>query len=245
MGSANAADATAVHMADVRFTWPGRNSFALSVAGFFLGRGERLLLTGPSGSGKSTLLSLIAGVVRPDEGSVEVLGTRLEGMSGPARDRFRAEHQGIVFQMFNLLPYLTVMDNVLLPLRFAPGRRQRAEARSGSAREEARRMLDHLHLEPALARQRAATLSVGQQQRVAAARALIGSPEIVIADEPTSSLDRDHPAAFIGLLSAELARSGATLLMVSHDPSLRHSFDRVLPVHDVVVAPRADVGRAV
>ncbi|MDX1540866.1 MAG: ATP-binding cassette domain-containing protein [Geminicoccaceae bacterium] len=234
----------AIRLEHVRFVWPGRTDFVLEVPLFEVGRGERLLLTGPSGSGKSTLLSLIAGVIVPGSGSVQVLGHRLEALGGPARDRFRAANLGIIFQMFNLLPYLSVLDNVLLPLSFAPARRARAEEHRGR-REEAGRLLARLEVEPALWHEHAATLSVGQQQRVAAARALIGRPEIVIADEPTSALDRDRQHAFLELLMNELAQSGGTLLMVSHDQSLTPRFERVLGLADVVRQERsAAIGRA-
>lgn len=217
-----------VAMEGVDFVWPGRRPFGLAIETFRVERGERLLLVGPSGSGKSTLLSLLCGVVAPRSGIVRVLGTDLAALRGPARDRFRAEHVGIIFQMFNLLPYASVIDNVLLPLAFAKGRRHRAGDAEGGVSGEARRLLNALGLdrEP-LDGRAAATLSVGQQQRVAAARALIGSPEIVVADEPTSALDRGRQKAFLDLLFAEIARVGATLVMVSHDETLAPLFDRV------------------
>ena len=117
-----------VEMTDVVFTWPGRNAFTLSIDGFTLKKGERLLLIGPSGSGKSTFLSLLAGIVTPQRGVIDVLGTDIASLRGAARDRFRAEHFGIIFQMFNLLPYGSVIDNVVLPLSFSATRRKRAEA---------------------------------------------------------------------------------------------------------------------
>jgi len=222
-----AAAAPAVAVAGVRFAWPGRASFALAVDWFEVAPGERLLLTGPSGSGKSTLLGLLCGVVVPDRGRVEVLGTDLAALSGAARDRFRAAHLGVIFQMFNLLPYLSVLDNVLLPLSFAPERRARAGGAAAAA--EARRLLARLGLEAdGVARQQAARLSVGQQQRVAAARALVGAPAVVVADEPTSALDRDTQQAFLDLLFAEVARAGASLVMVSHDVALGRRFDRTV-----------------
>ena len=107
-------------MTDVVFTWPGRNAFTLSIDRFTLHKGERLLLIGPSGSGKSTFLSLLAGIVTPQRGTIDVLGTDIARLRGAARDRFRAEHLGIIFQMFNLLPYGSVIDNVVLPLAFSP-----------------------------------------------------------------------------------------------------------------------------
>jgi putative ABC transport system ATP-binding protein len=229
-----------VRMADVAFAWPGRHSFSLTVDRFALHRGEGLLLTGPSGSGKSTFLSLLCGILAPQSGRIDILGTDLTRLSASARDAFRAEHFGIIFQMFNLLPYASVVDNVLLPLSFAPRRRQRATARS-TAEDEAVRLLGRLGLEPHLARGRsAANLSVGQQQRVAVARALIGRPELIVADEPTSALDRDRQAAFLDLLFTEAREAGATLIMVSHDESLAARFDRVLRLDEIAVAAHGD-----
>lgn len=214
-------------MAGVRFAWPGRSPFHLAVDRLEIARGERLLLTGPSGSGKSTLLSLLCGVVSPAQGRIEVLGTDIAPLPGPARDRFRAAHLGIIFQTFNLLPYLSALDNVLLPLRFSPERRARA-----GGREEARRLLDRLGLAE-LAGQQASRLSVGQQQRVAAARALIGRPEIIVADEPTSALDHDRQQDFLDLLLTEAVAAGSSVVMVSHDRSLAPLFDRAVPLEQV------------
>jgi putative ABC transport system ATP-binding protein len=225
-----------VRLEGVRFAWPGRDAFAIAVDRFSVPARQRLLLIGPSGSGKSTFLSLLCGILAPQSGSIAVLGTDITKLGASARDGFRAEHFGIIFQMFNLLPYGTVIDNVLLPLRFAPGRRKRATAAT-SAEEEAARLLGRLGLEAKLARGRsAANLSVGQQQRVAAARALIGSPEIIVADEPTSALDRNRQAAFLDLLFNEAAAAGATLIMVSHDESLAPRFDRVLRLGEIATA---------
>jgi len=230
------AEATpAIDLADARFAWGRRESaFRLDIPRFRVGRGERVLLVGPSGSGKSTLLNLVCGTLTADEGRVAVLGEDLGRLSGRARDRFRAEHIGVVFQMFNLLPYLSILDNVLLPLSFAPTRRRRAEAGEGGAAGEARRLVGALGLDlSSLSGNSAAQLSVGQQQRVAAARALIGGPEIVIADEPTSALDADARGAFLDLLFAEVGRAGATLLMVSHEEAFARHFDRLVRLSDL------------
>jgi len=228
----------AVSFSGVRYTWPGSSPFTLSIESFALAEGERLLLLGPSGSGKSTFLSLLAGIVAPDEGSVDVLGTDMAKLSGAARDRFRVEHFGIIFQMFNLLPYASIVDNVLLPLRFSPARRKRVEA-EGTLDEVASRMLGALGLDPiVVATAKAAGLSVGQQQRVAAARALIGAPQIVVADEPTSALDRNTEGAFLDLLFTESATAGASVIMVSHDEGLGQYFDRVVRLDEIAVATR-------
>jgi putative ABC transport system ATP-binding protein len=222
-----------IRLAALRFAWPGRRSFSLAIDGFGLPATKRMLLIGPSGSGKSTFLSLLCGIVAPMSGTIHILDTDITGLSSAARDAFRAEHIGIIFQMFNLLPYGTVIDNVLLPLNFAPLRRKRVTAK-GDAQDEALRLLTRLGLEPHLMRgAAAANLSVGQQQRVAAARALIGNPEIVVADEPTSALDRDRQAAFLDLLFTEVAKAGATLIMVSHDESLAPRFDRVVRLDEI------------
>jgi putative ABC transport system ATP-binding protein len=223
-----------IDLEDVRFAWPGRNAFALQITRFVVERGQKLLVVGPSGSGKSTLLGLISGIVVPGTGRVRVLDTDLPALGGAARDAFRAAHLGIIFQLFNLVPYLSVLDNVLLPIRFAPSRRARALGRGGTAEGEARRLLERLGLDAEqVAAQPASTLSVGQQQRAAAARALIGTPEIVIADEPTSALDRDRQKNFLELLFGEVSRVGATLVMVSHDDSLAPRFDAVVALAEI------------
>lgn len=226
------AAAPAVLLSGLAYAWPGRETFALEVDAFRLERGERLLVLGRSGGGKSTLLGLLAGVLKPARGTIELLGTDIARLSGTRRDRFRAEHCGIVFQMFNLLPYASALDNALLPLAFAPERRRRVRA-DGAERETALAILAALGLDGPLATDTAAAeLSVGQQQRVAAARALLGRPEIVIADEPTSALDQGAEEAFLDLLFDQLARSGASLVMVSHDVALAPRFDRVLRLEE-------------
>ena len=218
---------------DVRFRWPGRASFALSVPDFSVMPGETVLLLGESGSGKSTLLSLICGTVLADAGTVQVAGTDLSGLSGGQRDRFRAEQIGMIFQQFNLLPFGTVLDNILLPLRFAPSRRSRV----GDARSEAQNLSKALGL-PDVLSAKASTLSVGQQQRVAVARAMIGRPPVIIADEPTSALDATSQSAFLDLLFDQVRAYGTTLLMVSHDPRLGERFDRVIAMKDIAQIER-------
>ena len=227
-------DGTALSLRNVGFRWPGRQSFRLTVPGFTLQRGETVLLLGESGSGKSTLLSLICGIIVPQEGQVEVDGTSLSSLRAGARDRFRAERIGVIFQQFNLLPYGSVRDNIRLPLRFAPDRRSRA----GDAEAEAARLCTALGLAPELQGAPAGRLSVGQQQRVAVARALIGQPPLIVADEPTSALDARTQDAFLGLLFDQVRAAGSALLMVSHDDRLGARFDRVLRLDDIAQTER-------
>lgn len=224
-----------LRLSNVRFHWPGRTRFALSLSDFAVAKGETVLLLGESGSGKSTLLSLICGTVQAREGTVEVAGKDITTLSGGARDRFRAEQIGVIFQQFNLLPFGTVADNILLPLRFAPERRKRA----GDARAAAVVLCEQLGLPQDVFAARASTLSVGQQQRVAVARALIGQPPLIIADEPTSALDANSQAAFLDLLFEQTAAHGTSLLMVSHDPRLGARFDRVVRMEDIALIERA------
>lgn len=236
---ADAAPRAIVALEGVRFAWPGRNPFALTIAAFSAMAGERLLLLGPSGSGKSTFLSLLCGILKPQAGTIRILGTDIAALSPAARDRFRAEHFGIIFQMFNLLPYGSIVDNVVLPLQFARGRRARA-IEAGGIGSEATRLLGRLGLDADIIEGRsAANLSVGQQQRVAAARALIGRPDIIIADEPTSALDRNRQQSFLDLLFAETRAAGATLIMVSHDETFISRFDRVVRLDEIVARPEA------
>ena len=212
----------------LEFAWESGQTPVLSIASFKVFEKERVFIKGPSGCGKSTLLSLLGGVMLPQSGDIRILDQSLIGLSRGGRDRFRADHIGFVFQMFNLIPYLSVMDNVTLPCRFS-GRRRRRAADQSTVENEALRLLGHLGLNDNTIKAKAATgLSVGQQQRVAVARALIGSPEIVIADEPTSALDTDLRDAFIRLLMADCNANGTTLLFVSHDGELSPHFDRVI-----------------
>lgn len=228
----------AVEIAELRFRWRPDRPWVLDIPSFALAAGERLFLAGPSGSGKSTLLALIAGINLATAGRVTVFGANLADLSGSARDRFRADRLGVIFQMFNLLPYLSVLENATLPCRFSARRRLRAIAAAGSVNAEARRLLVHLGLDnPDLERRTAAELSVGQQQRVAAARALIGRPELIVADEPTSALDTDRRLDFVELLRRECESAGAALLFVSHDRSLAGHFDRVAELPALNAAP--------
>lgn len=229
----SASEPAAVGLRSLRFRWRAGDPDVLALDCLEIARGQRVFLAGPSGSGKTSLLSLIAGVLVPSSGTVEVLGTALETLSAARRDAFRTRHIGMVFQMFNLLPYLSLLENVLLPCRFSEARRQRAASEGRSPAEEARRLLEALDLDPpALAARPVVRLSTGQQQRVAAARALIGRPEIILCDEPTSALDAERQQAFVDLLFREVETAGATLIFASHDLRLAPLFDRVVELHE-------------
>ncbi len=219
---------------DLRFRWSNTTPIVLDIDALQIQQGERVFIAGPSGSGKSTLLSLLAGVVTPQQGEIFVLGQRIDQLSSVKRDHVRSDHIGFIFQMFNLIPYLSVVENVTLPCQFSRRRKTQVLNRASSLQEEALRLLAHLDMaEPELLNRPVTDLSVGQQQRVAAARALIGAPEIVIADEPTSSLDADLREAFVKLLFQECRQGGSTLVFVSHDVFLELFFDRTIRLAEV------------
>lgn len=224
--------APAVLLDDTQFAYT-RGRTVLHVPHLHIERGEKLFIYGPSGSGKTTLLGLIAGVLRADSGNVAVLGSDMTRMSSHQRDALRAAHIGYIFQMFNLIPYLSVEENILLPCRLSRARRARLQGTD--AQEAAHTLARALEIEPLL-HERVTQLSVGQQQRVAAARALIGAPELVVADEPTSALDSDRRERFLELLFERCAAGGSTLVFVSHDRQLQHMFDRAVSLADLNTA---------
>ncbi|WP_298831723.1 ATP-binding cassette domain-containing protein [uncultured Piscinibacter sp.] len=222
-----------IELRALRYAWPRTGHDCLAIDALSVGAGELLFLHGPSGCGKSTLLSLLAGVLLPREGTVSLAGCSWASLPAAARDAHRADHVGYLFQQFNLLPWLSVGENVLLGCRFSRLRAARAAQRSGSPAGQARSLLQHVGLAPALWPRAARELSVGQQQRVAAARALIGRPEVVIADEPTSALDGPLRDGFMDLLIGECRDSGSTLVFVSHDERLARRFDRAVSLPEL------------
>jgi putative ABC transport system ATP-binding protein len=234
--------AVAVDITDLRFRWHAEADDVLDITSLAVNRGEHLFIEGPSGCGKSTLLALIGGVITPNRGSVDVLGQSMSSLGARRRDQLRANHVGFVFQLFNLVPYLSTVQNVTLPCRFSKLRRQRARDSDGSEQAQAERLLGSLNLPLAELRDRPVTeLSIGQQQRVAAARALMGSPEIIIADEPTSALDEGTRERFLELLMRECRQADTTLILVSHDPRLALLFDRQIALQTSNRAATADV----
>lgn len=214
----------AIAISGLRFGF-GSDDDVLAIRELRIPTAQRVFLFGPSGCGKSTLLALVGGVLVPREGAVAVLGKSLAGLKSTARDRIRADHVGFIFQQFNLVPYLSVVENVSLPCRYSRRRLKRAVDADGSLEKSAARLLSALGIGEELRSRKSTDLSVGQQQRVAAARALIGRPELVLADEPTSSLDADRRREFINLLVSECGRADSTVIFVSHDASLATHFD--------------------
>lgn len=223
-----------VQLDKVRFQWPRSTEPVLDIDSFNIQRGERVFLKGPSGSGKTTLLSLIAAVLTPSSGEITVDDVSLNTLHGGQRDQFRVDRIGLVFQQFNLLPFLNVYDNIQLPCRFSKHRRIQACESGATLNAETDRLLRAMHLSPNDIQDRPVTdLSVGQQQRVAVARALIGRPPLIIADEPTSALDTDTRQAFLKLLFNEVQAAGSSLLFVSHDASLASAFDASIDLTEI------------
>lgn len=239
-GAPVAGPSPVVALRDAEYRWRPERPLLL-VPHLEVRAGERVFIGGASGSGKSTLLGLVGGVLKARGGSVRVLGEEFTKLRAPARDRVRADGIGFIFQMFNLLPYLTVIDNVQLPCRFSGLRRARAGGTAAAVRGEAERLLGSLGLgDREIHGRRVTELSIGQQQRVAAARALIGRPALVIADEPTSSLDADARGRFIELLLGECAAADSAVMFVSHDRSLADRFERRVELEQLNQVPRPE-----
>ena len=221
-----------VDVRDVRFRWHGQDKDLLHIPELVINRGEHLFVQGPSGSGKTTLLNLLTGVNLPTDGAITVLGTPLADLSSSRRDQFRADYMGVIFQQFNLLPYLSLLQNVQLSCGFS----RRKWTNAGDVDASSRRLLAYLGLAESLLNQPVSKLSVGQQQRAAVARALMGGPEIVIADEPTSALDSGNRDRFIELLFRETDEQGSTLIFVSHDKHIARQFERVVNLDQINTA---------
>lgn len=226
----------ALRIEDLSFRYDRRAVDAppvVRVGHFELGPGEAALLRGRSGSGKTTLLGLVAGLLEPTLGRVEIAGQDLHALRGAARDRFRGRHLGVVFQTFNLLHGLSARENVLAGMMFSDIPRGEHNARALA-------LLERLGLERVDARPEA--LSVGQQQRVAVARAVAARPTLVLADEPTASLDPENADAAIELIKEACAEAGAALLCVSHDPAAAAHFGRVEDLAMLAGAPAGAAG---
>ena len=215
----------------VRFYWSKKSNFKIFVPNLEIKKGEKVLLLGESGSGKTTLLSLMCGFLNPLSGNISINGNTINQLSSKTRDEYRADNIGIIFQQFNLLPYANVVDNVLLPLYFSKVRSNNVS----NKKEKVIELFKQLRLPDDIAQFRASSLSMGQQQRVAVARALIGNPSLIIADEPTSSLDADAQKIFLNLMFEQISENNSTLLMVSHDKSLSNQFDRLIDINEILI----------
>jgi putative ABC transport system ATP-binding protein len=220
-----------IRLDSVRFYWSKVADFKIYIPKLEIGRGEKVLLLGESGSGKTTLLSLICGFLNPISGDIFLNEQKLNDLKANKKDQFRSDNIGIIFQQFNLLPYANVIDNITLPLYFSKKR----DSRVTNHREAALNICRSLQLSESTIAMQANKLSVGQQQRVAVARALIGNPSLIIADEPTSSLDASTQKKFLELTFRQIEEHKSTLLMVSHDSSISNYFDRTINIKDILV----------
>ena len=207
------------------------SKFQLNIKKFILKKSDSILVYGDSGSGKSTFLNLLSGTLNPQEGIINILGTNIANTSSRGKDKIRGDHFGIVFQTFNLLPYITVKNNILLGKAYS--KRKQSFANSDNI-EDIKMLMDKLSLNyKDLIDRKAFELSIGQQQRVAVARALIGKPEIILADEPTSALDKHNQNEFINLLFQSLDENEQGLIMVSHDQNLSKKFKIVKNITEI------------
>lgn len=217
----------ALKISGLHFSYPGKiSTTVLDIPSWHIHKGDRVFIQGPSGSGKSTLLNLLAGILTATKGTLEILGQDLSALPARKRDFFRANHIGIVFQQFNLIHYLSVLDNIRLAAHF--GRKSLTDTDL-----KAQQLFDVLGLDTTLITKKAGDLSVGQQQRVAIARALINAPEILIADEPTSALDNNMRDAFMTALMDISKTQGNTLIFVSHDTALARYFQHVVNLAEI------------
>ena len=224
-------NAETIRLDSVRFYWSKNKDFKIFIPELKISEGEKVLLLGESGSGKTTLLSLVSGFLSPISGDIYLNEKNINSLSARSRDQYRSDNIGIIFQQFNLLPYASVIDNIILPLYFSKVRASKII----NQKETAINLCKSLRLPNTVTRMQANNLSVGQQQRVAVARALIGNPSLVIADEPTSSLDSDAQNIFLDLMFSQIEKNNSSLLMVSHDTSLSSYFDRVIDINEILV----------
>jgi putative ABC transport system ATP-binding protein len=224
-------DGPAIEVNELAFRFASNGDPVLEIPAWKVPQNDRVFLQGESGSGKSTLLALLAGLQVPTTGDISVLGTKISAMGNQSRDRFRARNIGVVFQQFNLIPYLSVIDNILLAAQFGD--------RGGDAlRVRAAGLLDRVNLDTNFYERKASQLSIGQQQRVAIVRALINAPALLLVDEPTSALDHKNRDSFLVLLLEILEESSCSMVFVSHDPTIGQYFDHRLVLSEINQAPQ-------
>lgn len=217
-----------IQLHDIVYKFTQDNMFSLD--DLTIHQGEHSLILGPSGCGKSTLLNLISGSITPQQGCIQVLGQDMTALKSVQKDRFRADHIGIIFQQFNLLPFADVYTNIALATEFSKIRKKNVH----DIKAEIIQLLEHLNLPAAtVLHKKANQLSVGQQQRVAVARALLGKPQIILADEPTSALDDDAANRFMELVFKNAEIVGATVIMVSHNRDFIPFFPRHIALAEI------------
>ncbi|CAA0090020.1 Lipoprotein-releasing system ATP-binding protein LolD [Zhongshania aliphaticivorans] len=213
-----------VSIQDLSVVYGDATSPVLEIPQWSLQAGERVFIHGPSGAGKSTLLNMLAGILLPNSGTITILDKPINKLSGRKRDKWRAQHIGVVFQQFNLIPYLSAIENIKLAAYFGGSR---------NTTQRATELLISLKIDKQLHQQATARLSIGQQQRVAIARALINQPELLIVDEPTSALDEYNRDVFMSLLLEQVNQHRTALIFVSHDLALAKMFSRVEAISDI------------
>ncbi|MCW8091213.1 ABC transporter ATP-binding protein [Alteromonas sp. ASW11-130] len=218
---------TAIHVENVLHQYRNGDDNGMFIAEWRVDRGQQIFLHGESGSGKTTLLNLLAGVLTPDKGEIQILGKPFSTLKAHTRDKFRADHIGVVFQQFNLIPYLSVLKNIQLANHFSSTHLNNVE-------DLATDYLQKLNLPPNILFQPANAISIGQQQRVAIARALINQPELLLVDEPTSALDVAAKDAFMAILTEICQEAGTTLVFVSHDMHLKQFFPTSVEITELV-----------
>lgn len=205
-------------ISDLKFKYSNNETLVLDIPQLNIKQGQSVFLYGPSGSGKSTLLEVLAAVATPQSGEIQILNQDMSVLSNTEKDQFRSQHIGYIFQQFNLVPYLSVEENINLPFLF--NKKIRSEKIYS-------RLVSALNIKN-IEHKKVNQLSIGQQQRVAAARALVFQPEIILADEPTSALDFNHRESFIKILFELSVEQNSTLVFVSHDMTLKPLFSTAL-----------------
>ena len=210
---------TAIEVSNLQFSYTKESPPIIDIKSWQVSQGEHVFLSGPSGSGKSTLLNLLCGTLTPTQGDIALLAQPFSALSNRQRDKFRARNIGVVFQQFNLIPYLSVAQNINAAVYFAS-----TNVSKTASDAKLRHLLDKLQLPSHVLHAKADALSIGQQQRVAIARALINDPQLLIVDEPTSALDTDARDSFMSLLKDVAGES--TMIFVSHDKAMESYFDR-------------------
>lgn len=218
---------TIIQFSNIRFSYDNGRTLVLNIPQWQINRGQHTFIVGESGSGKSTLLNLLSGINTPDSGELVVLEQSLTSMSARKLDNYRATKVGVIFQQLNLIPYISVLDNILLAVYFG-GKKE-----GGNIQSRIEVLASQLNLPTSILAKQASELSVGQQQRVAIIRAMINEPAILIADEPTSALDENSKSAFLSVLFELVNATNCTLLFVSHDKSLMGQFESVVEMSEL------------